>query len=67
MGRDIHRRENRVMQLKDIVFKEVYKDNFNCYYCNLQKCKETSYIGLIDQYISHPLMCGNCKNKMEKK
>jgi len=67
MGGDIHRGENRVMQLKDIMFKEVYKDNFNCYFCNLKKCEEIAYIGLKDQYISHPLMCKKCKNEMEKK
>jgi transcription elongation factor Elf1 len=55
------------MQLKDIMFKEVYKDNFNCYFCNLKKCEEIAYIGLKDQYISHPLMCKKCKNEMEKK
>lgn len=66
MGRNIYRGEIRLMSLKDVVYKKISKDYFTCYFCNLQKYKEIAYMGLKDQYISHPLMCGNCKNGMEK-
>lgn len=66
MGRNICRREVRIMSLKEVIYKKVSQDSFTCYFCNLQKHKEIAYMGLRDQYISHPLMCRNCKNGMEK-